>query len=58
MEIETPECRRRIELMQHWIIENEDTGDLIGLRPDAPTDMVAEYQKYLAEMASSEPLIR
>ena len=58
MEIETPECRRRIELMQHWIIENEDTGDLIGLKPDAPPDIVAEYQKYLAEMASSEPLIR
>lgn len=58
MEIETPECRHRVELMQHWIIEDEDTGDLIGLKPDAPPDMIAEYQRYLAEMESSETLIR
>lgn len=40
MEIETPECNRRIELMPHWVIMDEDTGDVIGLRPDAPEEMI------------------
>ena len=26
MEIETPECNRRIELMLHWVIMDEDIG--------------------------------
>ena len=30
MEIETPECNRRIELMLHWVIIDEDTGDGYG----------------------------
>ncbi len=58
MEIETRECRRRIELMLYWIIMDEDTGDVIGLRPDAPEEMIAEYQRYLAEMEHAETLIR
>lgn len=58
MEFETPECKRRIELMQYWIIEDENTGDVIGLKPEAPAEMIEEYQKYLAEINSSEPLIR
>lgn len=58
MEIETPECNRRIELMLHWVIMNEYTGDITGLRPDAPEEMIAEYQRYLAEMELAEALIR
>ena len=58
MEIETPECNRRIELMLHWVIMDEDTGDITGLRPDAPEEMVAEYQRYLAEMERAEARIR
>ena len=58
MEIETPECNRRIELMLHWVIIDEDTGDVIGLRPDAPEEMIAEYQRYLEEMERAEALIR
>lgn len=58
MEIETPECNRRIELMLHWVIMDEDTGDITGLRPDAPEEMIAEYQRYLAEMELAEALIR
>lgn len=58
MEIETPECNRRIELMLHWVIMDEDTGDITGLRPDAPEEMIAEYQRYLAEMERAEALIR
>lgn len=58
MEIETPECNRRIELMLHWVIMNEDTGDVIGLKPDAPDEMIEEYQRYLAEMDSEDALIR
>lgn len=58
MEIETPECNRRIELMLHWVIMDEDTGDITGLRPDATEEMIAEYQRYLAEMERAEALIR
>lgn len=57
MEIETPECNRRIELMLHWVIMDEDTRDITGLKPDAPEEMVAEYQRYLAEMERAEALI-
>lgn len=58
MEIETRECNRRIELMLHWVIMNEETGDITGLRPDAPEEMITEYQRYLAEMERAEALIR
>ena len=58
MEIETPECNRRIELMLHWVIMDEDTGDITGLMPDTPEEMIAEYQRYLAEMELAETLIR
>ena len=58
MEIETPECNRRIELMLHWVIMDEDTGDITGLRSDAPEEMIAEYQRYLAVMERAEALIR
>ena len=58
MEIETPECNRHIELMLHWVIMDEDTGDITGLKPDAPEEMIAEYQRYLAEMELAEALIR
>ena len=58
MEIETPECCRRIELMLHWVIMDDETGDVTGLRPDAPEEMIAEYQRYLTEMERAEALIR
>lgn len=58
MKIETPECNCRIELMLHWVIIDEDTGDITGLRPDAPEEMITECQRYLAEMEHAEALIR
>ena len=58
METETPECKRRIELMLYWVIANEETGDVLGLKPDAPPEIVEEFQRYLDEINSKEPVLR
>lgn len=44
MEMETKEVALRLELMNDWIIEDEDTGDVIGLKDGAPDYMKAEYE--------------
>lgn len=54
MTTETSERERRIELMLYWVIADEDTGDIIGLKPGAPVQMVEEYQKYLGELNNKE----
>ena len=58
MEMETKEVLARLELMSNWVIEDEDTGDVIGLKADAPDNMKAEYDKYLEELQSTEPVLR
>lgn len=58
MEMETKEVLERLELMNNWVIEDEDTGDVIGLKADAPDSMKAEYEKYLEELQSTEPVLR
>ena len=58
MEMETKEVLARLELMSNWVIEDEDTGDVIGLKADAPDNMKAEYEKYLEELQSTEPVLR
>lgn len=58
MEFRTEAVERRLELMNHWIIENEDTGDVIGIKPGAPAEMQAEYEAYLAELDAAEPVVR
>ena len=44
--------------MNDWIIEDEDTGDVIGLKDGAPDYMKAEYEKYLREQESTDPVLR
>ena len=56
--METKEVLARLELMSNWVIEDEDTGDVIGLKADAPDNMKAEYEKYLEELQSTEPVLR
>ena len=58
MEMETKEVALRLELMNDWIIEDEDTGDVIGLKDGAPDYMKAEYEKYLREQESTDPVLR
>lgn len=58
MEMETKEVALRLELMNDWIIEDEDTGDVIGLKDGAPDHMKAEYEKYLREQESTDPVLR
>ena len=58
MEMETKEVALRLELMNDWIIEDEDTGDVIGLKDGAPDRMKAEYEKYLREQESTDPVLR
>lgn len=58
MEMDTKEVQTRLELMNNWVIEDEDTGDVIGLKENAPDDMKAEYAKYLKEQQSTEPVLR
>lgn len=58
MEMDTKEVQARLELMNNWVIEDEDTGDVIGLKENAPDDMKAEYAKYLKEQQSTEPVLR
>lgn len=58
MEMETKEVALRLELMNNWIIEDEDTGDILGLKDDAPDEMKAEYEKYLKELESTDPVLR
>lgn len=58
MEMETKEVTLRLELMNDWIIEDEDTGDVIGLKDGAPDYMKAEYEKYLREQESTDPVLR
>ena len=58
MEMETKEVALRLELMNDWIIEDEDIGDVIGLKDGAPDYMKAEYEKYLREQESTDPVLR
>lgn len=58
MEFGSKELELRLELMSNWILEDEDSGDILGLKDGAPDEMKAEYEKYLKEMESTEPIIR
>lgn len=58
MEFGSKELELRLELMSNWILEDEDSGDILGLKDGAPDEMKAEYEKYLKEMESTEPVVR
>lgn len=47
----------RIKTMD-YVIRDEDTDEIIGLREDAPDDVKADYEAMLAEENSNEPVVR
>jgi len=47
----------RVKTMD-YVIRDEDTDEIIGLREDAPDDVKADYEAMLAEENSAEPVIR
>lgn len=47
----------RVKTMD-YVIRDEDTDEIIGLREDAPDDVKADYEAMLAEENSTEPVIR
>jgi len=46
------------EKTMKYVIEDEDTCEIIGLRDDAPDDVKADYEAMLAEENSEEPIVR
>lgn len=46
------------EKTMKYVIEDEDTCEIIGLREGAPDDVKADYEAMLAEENSAEPVIR
>ena len=46
------------EKTMQYVIEDEDTCEIIGLREDAPDDVKADYEAMLAEENSNEPVVR
>lgn len=46
------------EKTMKYVIEDEDTCEIIGLREDAPDDVKADYAAMLEEENSLEPIVR
>lgn len=44
-------------IMQGYVIRDEDTDEIIGIRDDAPEDVKAFYEKYMNE-PDDEPVVR
>ena len=57
MELQSKELDEHLKMME-YTIEDEETGEIIGIRPDAPEDAKALFDKMMAEMKSTVPVER
>ncbi len=46
------------ERLQKYLIEDEDSCEIIGLRDGAPDDVKAAFQEMMDRMNSTEPIVR
>lgn len=45
-------------VMMGYVIRDEDTDEIIGIRDDAPENVKAFYAEYMAGLDSNEPIVR
>ena len=45
-------------VLMDWVIRDEDTDEIIGVRPDAPTKVKAYYKLFLERQNSKEPIVK
>lgn len=57
MQMKTPEVELRLRTME-YVIRDEDTDEITGLHPDAPPEVVEDYNRMMDEMNSLEPIVR